>query len=158
MEPVSTLSTSECQIKLKIGTDNLPYHILMQFFFFETYWFFLWHWVPRMFKYPQKSAYLHPKDPVKITDLHYLFSLQLREAGYGRIALRVRMIGKHLNKQNKKKFFVGIDFVRSPACGYLTSTSKKCIFTPNKPSQNLTSAQTFLSSASKPVKVGLLCG
>ena len=34
MEPLATLSTSDCRIELKIGTDNLPYHILMQFFFF----------------------------------------------------------------------------------------------------------------------------
>ena len=38
---------------------------------------------------PQKSAYLRPKDPVKITDLHKLFSRQLREAGNGRIVLRI---------------------------------------------------------------------
>ena len=38
---------------------------------------------------PQKSAYLQSKNPVKITDLHKLFSLQLTEAGNGQIALRI---------------------------------------------------------------------
>ena len=89
MEPLNTLSTSDCRIELKIGTDNHPYHILMHFFsFLKKFFFSLILSTPNV-KYPQKSAYLHPKDPVKITDLHKLFSLQLREAGNGRIALRI---------------------------------------------------------------------
>ena len=40
-----------------------------------------------------KSTDLQSKNPVKITHLHKVFSLELREAGKGRNALRITALG-----------------------------------------------------------------
>ena len=53
-------------------------------------------WYPR-----QKSAYLQSKDPVKITRSHKLFCLELREAGNGRIALRITATCREVLQEKK---------------------------------------------------------